>query len=685
MKRLLQWVHHKTAPTVEKKSAGWNMWSDSGIWSPIGYRANESDYIGLVSACVDAIVRDVVSQPYYFSRVGSTDPLDARQISKDIIAPFSGRWNGVGIYDALRIITHHLLMKGNGYLWVRRKTPQTALQARDGAGYEFVPLTNCTPTLRTDGEGIEYYTALMQGISRQLDPSEVIHVRQNAIISPFIGVGNITKLRLDVDGAKASAEYVTQFMTDASKMPQVIITDTTRSDMAEAEKIKMQLRQRTNGRVMIYSADEGTSMFETSTIAKDFDFIASRKYSDDQILAVFGVPRLLLGLPEGSNKSTSGNQIPLYYRSSINPRLLQISDAINSQFIAKIDPSIQFNLKPHPTGDVDDTIKMVLNGIITPNEASQRLGEATNLDDQSRNTYYIPSSVIPIEMAGESSEPPHAEEVEEEQPNRSVDQQGIEAKRADDPRNVEHIVSSFEKSAPPIKRFQAQYLRASLTSRSAMVEKYVGSYSEYFKNQAKEINAIFTAKKSLEDEQKINDIKKDVEAYMATQATTEGQLLTPLHTSGVQRGVADINVITGAGVIATTSNPFVRFMIADLGVKITGKLTATTLQDLRSLFQKAVEEGWAVVQLQSEIADKFSDYQGYRARMIARTEARMAWDAGAMVAYEDLGVKSFDVVGCTQFEPNSDCGKINIPLARVKAGLTFHPNHIGAVAPSDRI
>lgn len=655
------------------------------MWSPIGYRTNQSDYIGLVSACVDAIVRDVVSQPYYFSRVGSTDPLDARQIGKDIISPFSGRWNGVGIYDALRIITHHLLMNGNGYLWVRRKTPQTALQARDGAGYEFVPLTNCTPTLRTDGEGIEYYTASMQGVSRQLDPSEVIHIRQNAVISPFIGIGNITKLRLDVDGAKASAEYVNQFMADASKMPQVIITDTTRSDMAEAEKIKMQLRQRTNGRVMIYSADEGTSMFETSTIAKDFDFIASRKYSDDQILAVFGVPRLLLGLPDGSNKSTSGNQIPLYYRSSINPRLLQIADAINSQFVAKIDPKIQFNIKPHPTGDVDDTIKMVLNGIITPNEASKRLGESTNLDDSSRNTYYIPASVIPIEMLGESTEPAHPANPQDEKPNRSHQVEKIEGKRADDPRNVDYIISSFEKSAPPIKQFQAQYLRASLASRSAMVEKYVATYAEYFKDQAESIKAIFNSKKSLEDEQKINEIKKDVEDYMATQATTEAQLLTPLHTSGVQRGVSDINIITGAGVIATTSNPFVRFMIADLGRKITGKLTETTLQDLRALFGKAINEGWAVVQLQSQIADKFSEYQGYRARMIARTEARMAWDAGAMVAYEDLGVKSFDVVGCTQFEPDSDCGKINIPLARVKAGLTFHPNHIGAVAPSDRI
>jgi len=683
LKKILQWVHAKTAPEVSKKSNGQSVWSDSSLWSPIGYRAGASDYIGVVSACVDAIVRDVVSQPYYFSRLGSTDPLDSARVNKDIITPFTGLWNGVGIYDALRIVTHHLLMTGNGYVWVRKKDPKTALQARDGAGYEFVPLTNCTQTLSPNGEGIDYYTANMQGISRQLDPSEVIHVRQNAVVSPFVGIGNITKLRLEVDGAKASAEYVNQFMADASKMPQVIITDTTRSDSAETEKIKMQLRQRTNGRVMIYSADDGTNLFETSTIAKDFNFIESRKYSDDQILAVFGVPRLLLGLPDGSNKSTSGNQIPLYYRSSINPRLLLIADAINSQFISRIDPTIQFNIKPHPTGDVDDTIKMVLNGIITPNEASQRLGEATNLEDPTRNTYYIPSSVVPIEMAGDIPSTPTTQEPTTDQPQRAT--QEVAGKNITDPRNVDAIVDLFEKSAPPIKQFQSAYLRASLSSRLAMVEKYVASYSGYFKGQGDDIKAIITAKKAGEDSQKINDIQRDIEAYMVTQSTSEADALKPLHTSGVQRGVADINIITGAGVIATTTNPFVRVMIADLGVKITGQLTATTLADLRGIFQRAINEGWAVVQLQSEIADKFNDYQGYRARMIARTEAQMAWDAGALVAYDDLGVKMFDIVGCTQFESYSDCGRVNIPIATVKAGLTFHPNHIGAIVPSSRL
>jgi hypothetical protein len=70
--------------------------------------------------------------------------------------------------------------------------------------------------------------------------------------------------------------------------------------------------------------------------------------------------------------------------------------------------------------------------------------------------------------------------------------------------------------------------------------------------------------------------------------------------------------------------------------------------------------------------------------MIARTEARAAWDAGAVVSYEELGVKTVDVVGCTKFEPDSDCGKQGIPLQNV-ASLRFHPNHIGSILPSEEI
>ena len=47
---------------------------------------------------------------------------------------------------------------------------------------------------------------------------------------------------------------------------------------------------------------------------------------------------------------------------------------------------------------------------------------------------------------------------------------------------------------------------------------------------------------------------------------------------------------------------------------------------------------------------------------------------------KELGVKTVDVVGCTQFEPDSDCGKKNIPI---DTPLNFHPNHIGSVVPSE--
>ena len=92
-----------------------------------------------------------------------------------------------------------------------------------------------------------------------------------------------------------------------------------------------------------------------------------------------------------------------------------------------------------------------------------------------------------------------------------------------------------------------------------------------------------------------------------------------------------------------------------------------------------MNESWNINQIQDALSDKFDNWQ--RARMIARTESRAAWDIGAQVAYQELGVEKVDIVGCSQFESYSDCGKQNIPTQNISR-LVFHPNHIGTPAPS---
>lgn len=678
-------------PTVDKKSAGLGLLGvEYGIDSSGIYVKDErkiEHYRALVAACVDAITRDVVSQGYYFSKIGETEPLDNAKINKNVIAPFISQWNGISLYDAIRLIMPSILMHGNGYIWTRKKQARNALEIRDGAGVEFVPSSSVTPVLRPDGEGVEYYTVYMNSIPHIVSPDEMIHFRQNAISSPFIGVGNISKLRIELDGAKASAEFLAQFMKDANVMPDIIIADYSRGDDEQKKKLGTITRERYRGKIMMFDAQDKADVINTSVMAKDFNFIDSRKYTDDQVLSIFSVPRIILGLPDNSNRSTSSNQIPLYFRSAVNPRLTLLADTFNSQFVWKIDPSIQFNFKMHATGDVDDTVKMLTNGIITPNEAARRMGESANYDDKARNMFYVPAYLATLDNLSISKDIMALQTSISESQDTVAQRASLEgmAKDLSDPRNVTHIVEDMKKRLPAQKMFQTDFVSRALNTRVSITEKYVMQISAYFKKQEVDIIEMIKNKKEVEDYEEIINIEKEMTGYIQRQIGTEAALLLPLYTSGVLRAITDINILTGAGIVATTSNPFAKAMIEKLGEKITGVLTQTTLKDLRAIFKKAIDEGYSINQLQDAISSKFIEYQGRRARLIARTEARLAWDSGAAIAYSDLGFDTFDVVGCTQFEANSDCGKMNIPLSRVLLGLTFHPNHIGVIVPSKRI
>ena len=125
-------------------------------------------------------------------------------------------------------------------------------------------------------------------------------------------------------------------------------------------------------------------------------------------------------------------------------------------------------------------------------------------------------------------------------------------------------------------------------------------------------------------------------------------------------------------------------------------INMTTWTDIFNIVEKSVKENITINEISDRIANKFEQYEGYRARRIARTESRAAWDAGAELSYQELGVKTVDVVGCemtsifadygTQDEgsdkPYSDCGRKNIPMAEM-GSLIFHPNHIGVIVPSE--
>ena len=269
------------------------------------------------------------------------------------------------------------------------------------------------------------------------------------------------------------------------------------------------------------------------------------------------------------------------------------------------------------------------------------------------------------------------------------------------PKNVDAIVESLQKSATFTRKHQIPYLQSALKSSNEIEDKFTIKMSKFFDDQLKRVLAnlkveadkvekgMKATKKQFEMKLLLNikapsnfeDDLMDLLFVINIENLAVEDLASAMATSGVVRGVSDINRLRHANVDPGLKNPFVKSAIANLADKIKG-INITTKKAIEKAILKGAAEGWTMEQLQTEITRKFSQFSNYRARAIARTESRAAWDAGAQTAYTELGVKTVDVVGCTEFENDSDCGRQNIPTELIST-LNFHPNHIGSVVPSE--
>lgn len=647
-------------------------WGDYSFSSRTQIVNDQAVYEGSLpwfSIGVDAVVRDIRSQSYYFSDLQGKR-LDPRVVPDEIKAPLEMSYRGLSFMDRMEFIVSNLMSVGNAYFWC---VEATAWGLSNDICDTFIPLSgnDVKICLSKDGMGIEHYEVKMGNNRYIVEPDEMIHFKQNAFINPFIGIGNIAKMRIMAEGELAAAEYLNTFLTESSKMPLATLIEGGARLEDDQQRIKEVLKLKYSDKIMYINGDN-TTFTQSSLLQKDLQYVDLRKESRQTILSMCGVPPVVVGIPDGSNRAISDNQYSGYYKNTINPKLIYFSEVLNNCHVKKYSDKILINFVLHPTGDTEDLISKVQNGIITPNRAAELCGEEFDSNDESREQFYFPSSYVPLGYVA---------------PDPSSQQQVPTVQGANllDPRNIDQICDHFYKSASRPKRFQRKYLYAALKSRNAVEDKYVGKVSDFFKNQSKKILQNLNSYASKSVKANIDDLTVGVLYDGADDEEAFNEIMKALHTSGIQKGVGDLNSIMGSHVNMNTSNPFIRAAISRLGSKIKGRVEDTTKQELQSIITTAVNESWNINDIQDRIQEKFTQFQGYRARMIARTEARYAWDAAAHVVYSDLGIKTVDVVGCTKTfeeEGGGDCGRQNIPIAQV-AMLEFHPNHVGAIAPSE--
>lgn len=133
---------------------------------------------------------------------------------------------------------------------------------------------------------------------------------------------------------------------------------------------------------------------------RDMMFLNQRRYNREEILGVFGVPPVKVGLLEFAKYDTYQLQEAAFYRDTIQPKLMKIAGKITKFLRREYDKKLtfEFDLTGFLTADKDAMatrdLKLFGAGAITPNQMIEKYGIGERFEGGDER--YISSLYVPI-------------------------------------------------------------------------------------------------------------------------------------------------------------------------------------------------------------------------------------------------------------------------------------------------
>jgi len=278
-------------------------------------------------------------------------------------------------------------------------------------------------------------------------PYEVVHFRYINPYNDYRGMGPIEAARLGIEQDYLASRYNRAFFKNYAQPGGFLETDESLLP-EEYDRLLAQFNQRHGGATKAWKIGllEGGVKYKAAGLSqKDMDFLEQRRWSRDEILAVFKVPKGEVAVYEDINYATARTQDKVFWTKTLLPKMSLVEWVIYDQLLdqafggklwAEFDYGKIDVLEDDYKDKVETAVKMWSMGIPL-NEINERLNMGLN-DIEGGDVGYIPFNVTPVEQklnppkpppfapGGPPPEEPEAEpeeEPEEEKAVRAVDEE----------------------------------------------------------------------------------------------------------------------------------------------------------------------------------------------------------------------------------------------------------------------
>jgi len=221
-----------------------------------------------------------------------------------------------------------------------------------------------------------------EGQKETYNPSQILYFRHPSPFSLVYGASPIEAMAHAFDIDLAVRIYQRNFFRNSAR-PEVVLSTDQRLTEDEARRVLTRWRQKHQGLAHVFEPtvlDGGLKATPLSYSAKDFEFMDLAGWTQDNILAAYGVPAGKLGLVKDVNRANAQGIEVTFNAECIRPRLELWEDVLNAFLLPRYGSGLVLRHdNPVPSDRAQahkEAMAQVDRGVITINELRASQGRA---------------------------------------------------------------------------------------------------------------------------------------------------------------------------------------------------------------------------------------------------------------------------------------------------------------------
>lgn len=489
-------------------------------------------------------------------------------------------------------------------------------------------------------------------------PEDIIHDAYPNPLDDYGGMSALWAAETRVDTEGLASTYQKNFFKNNAR-PDFLLSSEGKIDARQKEDIKEKFEKRHKG-----SENSGKGAFlegglkyqQVSISQREMDFIESMKFTRDDILTAFGVPKPIVAITDDVNLANAKTAMEIFLSETIQPEIVRLTEKLNEHLIYPEYGEIFFihfdeGFMPRNEKEQNEINEIQLrSGVKVINEVREDMGLAPLLGGWS---LYMPAMQVAVGGLPQPKPSKAMKERERSQKMKVFRGRGkamqfleykelakeamYEALHMEIEEDVKKgIISKKEVKKPFVKTFVPKEVRGQYAD---MVNKAIDKKGDamkpklidYGEDQKKRVLAELRQRKSL-----------DVKALDGMfDKPKENKLLSELALPFISEflmsaGEEAMETVNPAEKFEATER--VRKFIKARAKEMAKQVNDTTIEKLSRTLSEGIAAGEGIGELTDRVELVYQEYPTYRAEMIARTEATTANNQGFMESYAQSGV-----------------------------------------------